>query len=178
MTIDSRRHCDGLIRFLTSGRASGEVRPGWIVGYLAMPGEVDLSAVLEAEDLGPFAVTRTPDDGSDLSVHPIDSPRELHPYGFEQPVAGAPVVPGSEIAVVLVPGLAFDRLGGRLGRGKGYYDRLLARLQGTSLFVGITGGYIVAELPTDEHDVTMTHLAGEFGVARSPLAEPADQEAG
>jgi 5-formyltetrahydrofolate cyclo-ligase len=173
LAVDSRRHCEGLAQFLASGRASGAIRPGWVVGYLAMPGEVDLSTLFEAEHLGPFAVTRTPDDGQDLTVHPLDSRRERHPYGFEQPVAGAPVVPGDEIAVVLVPGLAFDRLGGRLGRGKGYYDRFLAGLDGT-LFVGITGGYIVAELPTEDHDVVMTHLAGEFGVACSPLPEPLD----
>jgi 5-formyltetrahydrofolate cyclo-ligase len=178
LAIDSGLHCAGIARYLAAGRSSGEVRPGWTVGYLAMAGEVDLAPLLAIDELGPFAITRTPDTGDDLTVHPLDSPRERHWYGFDQPAAGSVEVRDDDIAVVLVPGLAFDRLGGRLGHGKGYYDRLLARLQGRSLLIGITGGYIVAELPTEAHDVPMTHLAGEFGVMPSPLDEPVDLGAG
>ncbi len=167
--FDDPRHCEELARFL----ASGARRPGWVVGYRALSDEVDLGPVFAQPALGPFAVTRTPDEGLDLSVHPLDSPTEVHRLGFEQPVLDAPVVGDDAIAVVLVPGLAFDRRGGRLGRGKGYYDRFLARLPGPPVLIGVTGGYIVAELPTESYDVTMTHLAGTFGVAPVPLPEPA-----
>ena len=170
ISADNAWHCDGLARFLESeDRATG-----WVVGYRAMAAEIDLSSLFARPELGPFALTRTPDSGADLTVHPLDSPSERHRYGFEQPVAGAPQLADSDVAVVLVPGLAFDRLGGRLGRGKGYYDRLLARLLPTTVLIGITGGYIVAELPTDGHDVAMTHLSGEFGVAPVPLDEPVE----
>ncbi|MCP5032019.1 MAG: hypothetical protein GY939_09470 [Actinomycetia bacterium] len=170
ITLDPVRHCEGLARFL----ASDAVGEGWVLGYQAMTGEADLSPLFAMPGLGPFAVTRTPDDGVDLTVHPLDSPSELHPYGFRQPVADAAIVADAEIAAVLVPGLAFDRLGGRLGRGKGYYDRLLGRLGPGSVLIGITGGYIVAELPTEAHDVVMTHLSGDFGVVPVPLDEPLD----
>lgn len=170
ITIDSKHHCEGLARFLLSG----SVQPGWIIGYQAMRGEVDLNPLFTRPDIGPFGVTRTPDDGSALTVHPLDSPMERHRFGFDQPVAEAPVIDADRVAAVLVPGLAFDRMGGRLGRGKGYYDRLLARLKPDTVLVGITGGYIVAELPIDAHDIAMTHLAGEFGVAPVPLDEPVE----
>lgn len=170
ITIDSERHCEGLARFLLSG----SVLPGWIIGYQAMGGEVDLRPLFARPDIGPFGVTRTPEDGSALTVHSIDGPMERHRFGFDQPVAGAPLIDTGGIAAVLVPGLAFDRLGGRLGRGKGYYDRLLAGLNPHTVLVGITGGYIVAELPIDAHDIAMTHLAGDFGVVQVPLDEPVE----
>ena len=170
ISANSVCHCEGLAQFLESVE-----RPeGWVLGYRAMATEIDLSTLFARPRLGPFALTRTPDFGADLTVHPVDSPNERHRYGFEQPVVDAPQVADRDIAVVLVPGLAFDRLGGRLGRGRGYYDRLLARLLPDTVLVGVTGGYIVAELPTDGHDIAMTHLSGGFGVAPVPLDEPVE----
>jgi len=163
-------HCDALARFLSSDA----VGAGWVLGYRAMASEVDLGPLFLQSGLGPFAVTRTPEAGPRLTMHPLDSPSEPHRYGFDQPLASAPVVPDDDIAAVLVPGLAFDRLGGRLGRGKGYYDRLLARLRPETVLIGITGGYIVAELPTEPTDITMTHLAGAFGVLPVPLDDPVE----
>lgn len=170
IAVDHDAHCRELARFL----ASLDRAPGWVVGYLPMPGEVDLTPLMATSDLGPFALTRVPGAGDDLTVHPWPCATEEHPLGFRQPLAGAVVVPHHEVAVVLVPGLAFDRRGTRLGRGRGYYDRLLARFAPGTTLIGITGGYIVAELPSDVHDVPMTHLAGAFGVAPVPLPEPVE----
>ncbi len=171
LSIDHDRHCQVLAEFLA-------IHPGTVLIYDAMDGEVDVGSLTERPGLGPFAVTRTPEIGSTLTIHPHGGPVERHRYGFEQPVADAPIIEDGDIAVVLVPGLAFDRLGNRLGRGRGYYDRLLARLAklgegaGRPKMVGMTAGYVVAELPTDAYDVAMTHLCGEFGVLPVPLAEP------
>ena len=163
--LDGAEHRNGLERFLTSTPIDG-----WIVGYRAMADELDLDPLLARRDLGSFALTRTPAAGLVLTVHPFDGPSEHHPFGFEQPRADAPLVADDEIGAVLVPGLAFGRMGHRLGRGAGYYDRFLARLAPTVPRIGITAGYIVAELPTEDHDVIMTHLSGAFGVAPVALA--------
>ena len=160
--IDSAGHCRALARFLAD-----EVAPdGYVVTYDAMAGEVDLAALV-ADHPQPhrrFAVTRTPDDGRRLSIHPVGGPTERHRYGYRQPVADAPVVADDDVVAVLCPGLAFDRLGNRLGRGAGYYDRFLARLDPATLRVGITGDYVVARLPVEPFDVAMTHLATSTGV--------------
>ncbi len=164
--IDHRRVQVGLARFLTGAPA------GWVVGFSALKGEPDLSGLLSgdiAQGIGPFALTRTPPTGFDLTVHPADAERELHRYGFSQPVADSRHIADADLAVVLVPGLAFDRQGGRLGFGAGYYDRFLGRLDDSVLRVGVSDGFVVDVVPSDEHDVAMTHLATEIGVVPLPL---------
>jgi 5-formyltetrahydrofolate cyclo-ligase len=74
-----------------------------------------------------------------------------------------------EVGIVLVPGLAFDRNGTRLGRGKGHYDRLLARLPRTAARLGTGHAWQVVEppvapLPREPHDVPMTALLTPQGV--------------
>lgn len=69
----------------------------------------------------------------------------LEPEGAAVPVDG--------IDVVVVPGVAFDRSGTRLGRGGGHYDRLLARLPSGALRVGLCfATQLVGGLPREDHD--------------------------
>jgi 5-formyltetrahydrofolate cyclo-ligase len=66
---------------------------------------------------------------------------------------------------VVVPGMAFDRQGGRLGRGAGVYDRFLARLPERTLRIGlIPSALLVERLPTEPHDIPMHAVATERGV--------------
>ncbi|MEM7339703.1 MAG: 5-formyltetrahydrofolate cyclo-ligase [Actinomycetota bacterium] len=161
--VDSELVIGGLRRHLAARRGDG-----WVVTYAALGHEVDLTPLTDDANLGPFALTRTPDEGFDLTVHPAGSAVERHRFGFDQPTADSPVVPDADITVVLVPALAFDRFGARLGHGAGYYDRFLGRL-GPVERIGIAAGPVVAELPVDVHDVAMTHLAGPFGVVDVPF---------
>lgn len=64
----------------------------------------------------------------------------------------------AQAAVVLVPALAVDRRGVRLGRGGGYYDRSLPlRAPGARLVAVVRDEELVDELPSEPHDVRMTH---------------------
>ncbi|MBI5156821.1 MAG: 5-formyltetrahydrofolate cyclo-ligase [Acidimicrobiia bacterium] len=130
-----------------------------------LPDEPDVTAVAA----GVVALlTRTPESGP-LTVHPFDAPRERHRLGFTQPAAGSPEVDPAEIDVALVPGLAFDRSGIRLGRGGGHYDRLLARLRPDAVIVGVTPAALVVDrLPREAHDRPVGHLAVEDGVVSVP----------
>lgn len=165
---DHAAHCRVLADFLDNLLAdTGQVRPdGYVVVYDALGDEVDLTALTatERQPGSRFAITRTPDSGHVLTIHPLGGPTELHRYGYRQPTADAPTVSDDDVAAVLCPGLVFDRQGNRLGRGAGYYDRFLARLPAGVAKVGVTADLVVDHLPSDPHDVAMTHLATSTGV--------------
>lgn len=94
--------------------------------------------------------------GSDLELRLYTSPEDLKPgtYGILEPV-GEAFADYEAVQFVAVPGVAFDRQGNRLGRGKGYYDRLLPLL--TNAFrAGVCFPYqLVEEVPAEPFDVRM-----------------------
>lgn len=77
-------------------------------------------------------------------------------YGIMEPVGEAlPEERYGEVDLAVVPGMAFDATGHRLGRGRGYYDRLLPRL-GSAVRVGVCFPFqLVGEVPSCGHDVSM-----------------------
>ena len=135
-----------------------------ILFYRAMPNELSLDSLADAVGWQRFAVTRTPPAGP-LTLHPAVGSMEQHRYGFPQPTADAFELQPRHMSVALVPGVAFDRHGTRLGHGAGYFDELLAKLPEACLRVGVTLSDLVFDhLPSEPHDVPMTHLATEHGV--------------
>ena len=133
--------------------------------YLPLGDEIDVTP------LGELAIrvvtTRTPDTGGSLTVHELGGRLERHRYGFLQPAADAPIVADDDVDVVLTPGLSFDRRGGRLGRGAGYYDELFTRLRNARRVGVVPSIAVVDRLPTERHDVPMHHLATELGIAET-----------
>jgi 5-formyltetrahydrofolate cyclo-ligase len=75
-------------------------------------------------------------------------------YGIPEPAAEAACLDLNRLDFVLVPGLAFDLWGRRLGRGKGFYDRLLAQVNGIKCGVALDQ-QIVEQLPAEAHDISM-----------------------
>jgi 5-formyltetrahydrofolate cyclo-ligase len=87
---------------------------------------------------------------------------------MEQPLESGPVIPTMEIDVFLVPGLAFDRRGTRLGRGGGFYDRELSARRSDALSVGVTVDSRLREaLPVETHDISVMYVVTESGVIES-----------
>jgi 5-formyltetrahydrofolate cyclo-ligase len=112
-----------------------------------------------------------------LSFCRVDDPSELVPgtYGIPEPPATAEPIRLADIGVFVIPGLAFDRLGRRLGAGKGCYDASLAR--SPAFRVGLAfQQQIVDEVPSTAHDLFMDVLITESTIiytgARSTRAEP------
>ena len=73
-------------------------------------------------------------------------------YGIREPVERCAELPLNRLDLILVPGVAFDLHGRRLGRGKGFYDRLLAAVRGSTCGVAFDE-QIVGEIPIEPHDV-------------------------
>ena len=133
-----------------------------VLTFLAMPGEVDLGDLRNDSGLT-LAVTRTPRTGP-LTIHALEEPLERHPFGYLQPRADASPIASDGIEVVLVPGLLFARDGGRLGHGKGYYDKLLSSFHHRPYLIAATvDRRVVDELPMTHHDVWMDAIATETG---------------
>ncbi len=87
---------------------------------------------------------------------------EKSPLGFMQPVANSPQVSLFEVKGILVPGLGFDRKGMRIGRGMGYYDRVLESFKG--LKVGVCyESHFAESLPAEEFDIQMDVIVSEKG---------------
>lgn len=154
----SARVCDALAQFPPLRHEAT------VLTYLAMEDEIDLTGLRDAGLPVRWVTTRTPQKGP-LTIHELGDDLETHPLGFSQPPETAATVPSSEVDVVLVPGLAFDLFGNRLGRGMGYFDQLLARLRAGIVRVGIVPSAVVADrLPKEAHDVPVQWLAAEEGV--------------
>lgn len=86
--------------------------------------------------------------------------------GLRAPKTDAPEVPLDQLAAVIVPGLAFDRRGGRLGRGAGFYDRFIARLDRPAVrVIGVCfEAQLVERAPTEPHDARMDAVVTENGI--------------
>ena len=93
-------------------------------------------------------------NGVDLEVLPYEESRlELGTFHIEEPT-GTDLTDPSEIELVVVPAVAYDRKGRRLGRGKGFYDRFLQNTKATKVGVGYEF-QLLEELPAEPHDIPM-----------------------
>jgi 5-formyltetrahydrofolate cyclo-ligase len=87
--------------------------------------------------------------------------------GIPEPPADAPPCAPEAVAVLFVPGVGFDRHGGRLGQGGGHYDRLLASASPRPLTIGVAfEAQIVAAIPRLPHDIPVDAVLTERGLAR------------
>jgi len=149
--------------------------PGRVALYAAIPGEVGTELIRATYlDAGvELFYPRVMEDGK-LSFYRNGSPDiwVRGKYGLMEPR----ISPGMEgvrsgFDLVIVPGVAFDSMGKRLGRGYGYYDRFLADLTGSAITVGLAfSRQLLPEVPVDEWDVPVDAVVTEDGVIRVPRA--------
>ena len=125
-----------------------------VLTYLAFRNEPDLGLLFDLLPHVHWVVPRIA-EGQRLALHPYDPARLVrHRFGMLEPAADLPLVDPATLDLVLVPGVAFDRRGGRLGFGGGYYDRFLPTTP--ALRVGVTYDDCLADaLPCGEHDQRM-----------------------
>ncbi len=101
-----------------------------------------------------------------MEINNLDEDLGRNQLGFREPVRGMPI-PVELIDLVIVPGLAFDPFGNRLGRGRGLYDRFLAREKFTGKACGLSlEVQVVESIPAREHDVKVSMLVTEQQVRR------------
>ena len=166
---------DGFAARLAAHAGALKIAPGAIVaGYHAHRDEADPALLLRAlAAAGAYiAFPRVTAKEAALEFHCVPDGEALHPgaYGIHEPLAHWPrAIPD----VLLVPLLAYDDHGYRLGYGGGYYDRTLADLSGAALpqarAIGIAyAGQRMDFLPHDAHDYPLHAVLTETGLTDFP----------
>lgn len=104
-------------------------------------------------------------NGVNLDILPYEETRlELGSFQIEEPT-GDNYADVDDIELMIIPAVAFDRRRNRLGRGKGFYDRLLATSKATKIGVGYEF-QLIDELPAEEHDVAMDMVITQKTIIR------------
>lgn len=145
---------------------------GWIIfqksqtilTYMPIKSEADLTPLLERHPQKRWVLPRIiPAEDNRMVFHPYDAHRLVtHPFGMAEPALDSPVVDSAEIELTLTPGLAFDRLGFRLGYGGGYYDRFLSNFHGVSAGI-VFHDLLFDNIPHSAHDIPMHWIITERG---------------
>jgi 5-formyltetrahydrofolate cyclo-ligase len=128
-----------------------------VMAYVAFRNELDLAPLFEMLPAIEWIVPRVV--GQHLVLHPYDPERLVrHRFGMLEPAVDLPAVAPDTLDVALVPGVAFDRQGGRMGFGGGFYDGFLPTTG--ALRVGVTyDACLMDEVPGDERDQRMDWIA-------------------
>lgn len=166
---DRAAACAALASHLTSWLAGRPGRP-IILWYSPLDDEPDLRALTTAcrADGWPVALPKVEPGG--LGIFRWDgNPADLTPGAFgilEPDPDRCQRVGAADIGLAIIPGLAFDPATGiRLGRGAGYYDRLLARPGFAAVTIGVAAPWHLATpLPCEAHDRPMDLLATATGM--------------
>jgi 5-formyltetrahydrofolate cyclo-ligase len=125
--------------------------------YAPLPEELDIWPLLR-DSLAAKKTTALPrfDAATEryLACEITDLTRDIGggQFGIREPGGHCIAIPPNRLDLILVPGVAFDAHGRRLGRGKGFYDQLLATVRGTTCGVAFDE-QIVEAVPVEPHDV-------------------------
>jgi len=138
-------------------------RANRILFYLSFDNEVETKTLVREllEKKEKTIIITKIENSKDLALHKISSYEDLQPgpYGILEPAIGSPVRL-EDVDLIIVPGIAFDNDGNRVGYGKGYYDELLK----TSRAKNVALAYdfqIVPAIPAKEHDIPMDIIITE-----------------
>lgn len=136
-----------------------------IGGFASTATEINTYPILEGVlDMGKkLYLPKVSADKTDFEYFHVTDFKNLSTgsYGILEP-SGHRAADWEEIDLALVPGLAFDLKGHRLGFGKGYYDRALPRLKKSALTIGLGYSFqVVDQVPSQPHDVLLKAILSE-----------------
>lgn len=181
----SRQICTWIHRWLCQSETGLKVR--WVGCFASHRGEPDLGALYATQSSGlsndnRAYVTALPvitvgdSNGPQMDFYSFKEgdPVTFNKYGIKEPHIQharhlTPEDPGQ--ALILVPALAVDREGHRLGYGGGFYDRYLARYLNVVSFGVIFEEFVLSELPAETHDQRLSGFVTQKGFTflKNPL---------
>ncbi len=162
---EEKREKDGQIRERLSSLPEF-AKAGSLLLYYPIKGEPDLTPLFYAIISEGRRLILPKVSGNDMRLITVEDPSQLRKgaYGIPEPSSGQETEP-SDVDLAVVPGIAFDRKGYRVGFGKGYYDRLLKKVSAPK--VGVAYSFQVLEsVPRDEWDEPVDVVVTENEVIR------------
>jgi 5-formyltetrahydrofolate cyclo-ligase len=133
-----------------------------ILFFAPMSGEIDLWPLLEESVPAGKTVALPWFDPATQTylARRVENPADeivAGKFGVREPASSCVEIPLEKFDLVLVPGVAFDLSGNRLGRGKGFYDRLLAKISGVKCGVGYDF-QLLEKIPAEPHDAKVDFI--------------------
>jgi 5-formyltetrahydrofolate cyclo-ligase len=152
--VESIELCERLKPQLRSART--------ILFFAPLPAEIDLWPLLEesVQERKTVALPWFDRATQTYRARRVENPADeivTGNFGVREPASTCPEMPLEQFDLVLVPGIAFDLSGNRLGRGKGYYDRLLAHVSGVKCGVGYNF-QLLPKIPVEPHDAKVNFI--------------------
>lgn len=142
-----------------------------ILAYVSMQEEVSTAGfITKANGDGKCVVVPAVDPGKEsMTLHKIKSLEELAPgyLGIREPKDRTCAIPCEKLDLAVVPGLAFDRRGNRLGRGKGMFDRLFEGAKCPKVALAFDF-QLVDSVPVEKHDFPVDVIITEKRILRMP----------
>lgn len=150
--------CGKLLRD-TEIKASTPQKHAVIAVYMASPDEIDLTDFIIESLKSDITIVSPRWDGEKYELAKIKGLDARHmrkgPMNILEP-ADAEIVAPNDVAIWIIPGLAFSLDGKRLGYGGGWYDRLLSAASATSLKFGVAHSFQIADdIPVEPHDIRL-----------------------
>lgn len=171
LSVEARARDSGRIReWIAAARPWHEADR--ILGFVPLASEPDLMPLLGAGSAAGRTVC-VPRWNPQLETYeaallPSDGRLVPGPFSVPEPAAHLPALPLERLDLILVPGLAFDRHGWRLGRGRGFYDRLLRHAVSARRWGIAFDTQVVESVPNEPHDVNVHILVTpQFGLTAS-----------
>ncbi len=134
-----------------------------IYAYISTRNEVDLRKLIEVAWIEGKRVAVPKVCGQDMDFYYIESYAELvkGSFGILEPADNA-VRAEEKDALMLIPGVAYDRVGNRIGYGGGFYDRYLSKEHSHYIIAPSYGFQIVDRLTSEEHDIQVDEIISEI----------------
>lgn len=141
---------------------NNEVKTGEIINLFLSKGK--RVAIPAVEKYGKTAKSRI----VAYQINSLEEEMQKGAYGILEPVKDiSRVVDPKEFELVLVPGVAFDRNGNRIGFGAGYYDKFLCKTRKDCVKAGLAYEYQVLDsIPAEKHDILMDYIITEKGIVK------------
>ena len=147
----------------------------WLV-YVSHASEVVTESLIEQRLTNGYRTAVPWCESDRLKLFLLESMSELSPgtHGIREPLPSLrsdsrKQVSIEDVQTVLLPGIAFDERGGRLGQGRGYYDKLLSTSDSRIRLIGLAFDcQIVEAVPCDQHDIRLNYVVTETQTYRCP----------